>query len=114
MICTVALVAALHVSPRMAVPRAHVSPRMAAKTVTSKVFFDIAIGNKPAGRLEFDLFGDVAPRTAENFRALCTGEKGTGEAGVPLHYKDCTFHRIIPGFMCQVLKFSSARATGTR
>ena len=55
------------------------------------------------GRLEFELFGDVVPRTAENFRVLCTGEKGRGKlSGKPLHFKGSIFHRIIPGFMCQV------------
>lgn len=60
------------------------------------VFFDISIGDKPAGRIEFELFSDVVPKTAENFRALCTGEKGKGKSGVPLHYKGSTFHRVIP------------------
>lgn len=49
------------------------------------------------GKVVFELFKDVVPKTAENFRALCTGEKGVGEKGKPLHYKGSTFHRVIPG-----------------
>lgn len=64
-----------------------------------KVFFDIAIDGKNAGRIVFELFNDVTPRTCENFRCLCTGEKN-GSKG-PLHYKGSIFHRIIPKFMCQ-------------
>lgn len=52
-----------------------------------------------AGRIVFELRADVAPKTAENFRALCTGEKGAGRSGVPLHYKSSTFHRVIPNFV---------------
>ena len=50
---------------------------------TSQVFIDVAIGGEPAGRMVFDLFGDDVPRTCENFRALCTGEKGVGVSGSP-------------------------------
>lgn len=67
-----------------------------------KVFFDIAIGGRAAGRVEFALRPDVVPRTAENFRALCTGEKGAGKTNAPLHYKGTKFHRVIPQFMLQV------------
>ena len=49
-----------------------------------------------AGRIEMELYNDIAPRTAENFRALCTGELGMGKLGKPLHYKGSTFHRVIP------------------
>mmetsp|Transcript_15605 Transcript_15605/g.35018 ORF Transcript_15605/g.35018 Transcript_15605/m.35018 type:complete len:373 (-) Transcript_15605:71-1189(-) len=66
-----------------------------------RVFFDIRIGDYEAGRVEFELFSNVAPKAAENFRALCTGEKGLGKSGKPLHYKNTKFHRIIPGFMVQ-------------
>jgi len=61
--------------------------------VYAKVFFDIAIGGNPAGRVTMEL-RDETPKTSENFRALCTGEKGFG-------YKDSAFHRVIPSFMCQ-------------
>ncbi|KAL0321948.1 UNVERIFIED_CONTAM: Peptidyl-prolyl cis-trans isomerase CYP19-3 [Sesamum calycinum] len=66
-----------------------------------KVFFDILIGKAKAGRVVMELFSDTTPKTAENFRALCTGEKGIGSSGKPLHYKGSKFHRIIPNFMCQ-------------
>eukprot|EP01062_Namystynia_karyoxenos_P082461 TRINITY_DN9292_c1_g1_i1.p1 TRINITY_DN9292_c1_g1~~TRINITY_DN9292_c1_g1_i1.p1 ORF type:complete len:489 (+),score=172.09 TRINITY_DN9292_c1_g1_i1:75-1541(+) len=77
-----------------------------------KVWFDITIGGEPSGRIEFELYSHCAPKTAENFRALCTGEKGVGKAGKPLHYKGCVFHRIIPGFMCQGGDFTNGDGTG--
>ncbi|KAK1289980.1 Peptidyl-prolyl cis-trans isomerase CYP19-3 [Acorus calamus] len=77
-----------------------------------KVFFDILIGRAKAGRVVMELFADVAPKTAENFRCLCTGEKGIGRSGKPLHYKGSAFHRIIPNFMCQGGDFTRGNGTG--
>ena len=77
-----------------------------------KVFFDILIGKAKAGRVVMELFADKVPRTAENFRCLCTGEKGLGASGKPLHYKGSTFHRIIPSFMCQGGDFTHGNGTG--
>ena len=71
------------------------------------VFFDIAVDGEPLGRVSFELFADKVPKTAENFRALSTGEKGFG-------YKGSCFHRIIPGFMCQGGDFTCHDGTGSR
>ena len=81
-------------------------------TANPRVFFDVTIGGKPAGRITFELFADVVPKTAENFRALCTGEKGVGKSGKPLHYKGCAFHRVIPEFMLQGGDFTRGNGTG--
>ena len=81
-------------------------------TITSKVFFDVKIGDAPAERVLMGLYGKVVPKTAENFRALCTGERGEGKSGKPLHYKGSAFHRIIPTFMCQGGDFTNGDGTG--
>jgi peptidylprolyl isomerase len=77
-----------------------------------KVAVDVTIGGEPAGTITFELFADVVPKTAENFRALCTGEKGTGASGKPLAYAGSPFHRIIPGFMIQGGDFTNGNGTG--
>ena len=77
-----------------------------------KVALDVTIDGKPAGTITFELFADTVPKTAENFRALCTGEKGTGKSGKPLSYAGSPFHRIIPGFMIQGGDFTRGNGTG--
>merc|ERR1712129_317304 len=77
-----------------------------------KVFFDMTIGGEHAGRIEMELRADIVPKTAENFRALCTGEKGTGKSGKALHFKGSSFHRVINDFMCQGGDFTNGNGTG--
>lgn len=77
-----------------------------------KVFMNIKIGDDEAEKVGIELFAKSYPKTAENFRALCTGEKGTGKSGKALTFKGSTFHRIIPGFMCQGGDFTRGNGTG--
>ena len=77
-----------------------------------QVYFDVSINGKASGRMIFQLYSDIVPKTAENFRALCTGEKGKGKLGYPLSYKNSIFHRIIPEFMLQGGDFTNFDGTG--
>ncbi|XP_065665143.1 peptidyl-prolyl cis-trans isomerase G isoform X2 [Hydra vulgaris] len=88
-------------------------PPPPAKGYRPRCFFDIQINKVSAGRIVFELFADICPKTCENFRALCTGEKGDGKTTLkPLHYKNTIIHRVVKGFVIQGGDFSSGNGTG--
>ncbi|KAK9825188.1 hypothetical protein WJX81_005135 [Elliptochloris bilobata] len=87
------------------VPRAWAE--QAGPEVTDKVFMDLTVGGKPAGRIVLGLFGKDVPRTAANFKALATMEKGYG-------YRETEFHRVVPNFVLQGGDFERGNGTGGR
>ena len=110
--CAAALCLLIVVFSNTAEAEAETSKYIAGPKITTTVYFDVEIGGTKAGRILIGLYGDDVPKTAENFRALCTGEKGVGKRGKPLHFKDSIFHRIIPNFMIQGGDFTDFRGTG--
>jgi cyclophilin family peptidyl-prolyl cis-trans isomerase len=79
----------------------------------TKCFFDLEINSHPIGRIIFELFDELCPRTCENFRALCTGEKGVGATtNRKLYYKSSPIHRVIKHFIIQGGDFSEGNGTG--
>ncbi|CAL8463756.1 g3290 [Coccomyxa elongata] len=92
----------------------HQTPKNARRNAENPlIYFVVSIGGHPAGKIVFELFKDVVPKTAENFRQLSTGEAGTGKAtNLPLQFKGSPFHRIIKGFMIQGGDFSAKNGTG--
>ncbi|KAI5698347.1 hypothetical protein M8J75_005462 [Diaphorina citri] len=83
------------------------------KLIRPRCYFDVEISDIPLGRIVFELYSDICPITCENFRALCTGEKGIGKTtGKNLHYLNIVFHRVVKGFMIQSGDFSVGNGTG--
>ncbi|CAH1381526.1 unnamed protein product [Tenebrio molitor] len=78
-----------------------------------RCFFDVSIGGLQSGRIVFELFTDIVPKTCENFRCLCTGEKGPGlNTKKALHFKGVVFHRVVKDFIIQGGDFSNGNGTG--
>ena len=99
-------------APEETTPEAwHLRPRNVDNPV---VFMDLAIGESPIGRVVMELFADIVPKTAENFRQLCTGEYRPPPEEAPVGYLNCTFHRKIKDFMIQGGDFTAHNGTGGR
>ncbi|KAJ3093509.1 Peptidyl-prolyl cis-trans isomerase D, partial [Physocladia obscura] len=77
-----------------------------------QVYFDMTHGGKPIGRIVFELYSDIVPRTAENFKALCVGDRVSLISQRKLSFKGSSFHRVIKNFMCQGGDFTNHNGTG--
>jgi len=89
------------------------APARQAASSGGQCFFDLTIGGAPAGRVTFNLYDDVTPRTCANFRALCKGDSSKrAKTGQKLHYKGSGFHRVIKDFMLQGGDFTAHNGTG--
>lgn len=80
--------------------------------VTKKCFFDVQIGKEKPQQIVIGVFGEVVPKTADNFMALCRGDKGKTKSGIAMTYQGTKFHRIIPNFMLQGGDFTKGDGTG--
>ena len=96
--------------PSLVVPVTKEASENAAAKANPIVFFDISIGSRAIGRIKFELFADRLPRTAENFRQLCTGEAKLN--GQPQGYKGSTFHRVVRDFIIQGGDFVKGDGSG--
>jgi peptidyl-prolyl isomerase H (cyclophilin H) len=101
-----------HTTIRTPHPLSTTTPTMAAPNGNPIVFFDITLGGEPLGRIQMELFQDIVPRTAENFRQFCTGET-KNHLGKPQGYKGSKFHRVIKDFMLQGGDFLKGDGTGS-
>lgn len=102
----------VHVSITHNKRRSSTGHRSTISMVRPRVFFDFVVGNESFGRIILELFNDTTPKTTENFRALCTGEKGLSPSGNLLHYKGSIIHRSIKNFMLQGGDFTKRNGTG--
>jgi cyclophilin family peptidyl-prolyl cis-trans isomerase len=80
--------------------------------ITHRVYFDMDINSKPAGRIVMGLYGNVVPKTVQNFATLCRGDTTDARSGIRLAYQGSSFHRIIPNFMIQGGDFTRHNGTG--
>lgn len=99
--------------PMKKAERPKMDPKPIPPTITDQAYMDIEVDGKGVGRIILGLFGEVAPRTAENFKQLCACKTGRGKlSGVDLCYKGTIFHRIIPNFMIQGGDFTHHNGIG--
>jgi hypothetical protein len=107
-----AILAKNEAASKLARRQADAQERQIDNLENDKVFFDISIDGVPVGRIVMKLYFDTVPRTADNFKCLCTGSRGVGKTGFRLHFKGSGFHRVIKDFMIQGGDFTAGTGTG--